>query len=954
MTRRNSSTVVSLLIAGLMLGAAGCGPGEWFGDGNGNIDRSERDVIYGEDDRADYYAHPNEDYRRLARESIVALISTWDLDESDPDDVRVTASSLQDRYNLCPDQRFLDQPTAAFCSGTLIDDDLVLTAGHCIRNDSECQRARFVFNYYYEAEGQLAHIGRDDVYECDRVIDSFHVSSGADYAVVKLNRPVVGHVPAPVKVADEALEVGDPLLMIGCGSGIPFKIDDGGHVTNPRATTLDYFVGTVDAFGGNSGSGVFDEDLNLVGILVRGAPDYVWDGSCRVVNELPEEGSRGEDMTYVARAIDALCDSDYPSRRLCVGRGSWCSVCEDDVDCLEDWVCGEWPYSSGERICRPPCDNNEDCQDGHSCGLDGLCEPQVFAHCQDGDVWESDACGLSLGMLDQCAEDEWCSVSECVERGAGDTCAVAEEIEAVTQTITGDMRAGYTNQYEGSCAGRGPEIVYTFHLDEPAYLDAMVSGFDTVMYLRGECEDPSTEIACNDDATPPGSLGSRIEASLGAGTYYLFVDSYDDRVNTYTLEIELETLVVPEGDTCATAEEIMPVTQTLTGELTRAYTGSHEGSCGGRGREKIYTFHLDEPVFLDAMVSGFDTVMYLRGDCENPDTEIACNDDATPPGGLGSRVEATLEPGTYYLFIDSFGEETLGTYTLDILVDAFGELEGDTCATAQELMPVTQALTGELTRAYTGSHEGSCGGSGREKIYTFHLDEPANLDAMVSGFDTVMYLRGDCKDPDSEIACNDDATPPGELGSRIEATLEAGTYYLFIDSYDGAIIGNYGLDIEFTPLSADGDDGIEDEEDCSVEIIDEPLRDGMIPTGWEATEMTWVTAAGGYVRFPDREFSELRTPVLDLSEYSKVKLEFSVSKWGSGENGPITVQVSTDGGLTWTAQEFDSPVPEDSSEYLSSGSTSIAALGDQVVIRFVRHNSPSDKRLRDVSLIGFY
>ena len=133
-------------------------------------------------------------------------------------------------------------------------------------------------------------------------------------------------------------------------------------------------------------------------------------------------------------------------------------------------------------------------------------------------------------------------------------------------------------------------------------------------------------------------------------------------------------------------------------------------------------------------------------------------------------------------------------------------------------------------------------------------------------------------------------------------------------------------------------------------ILDETLRDGEVPAGWTDADITWETGAGGYARFTDID-SELWTPILDFTGYTNVQLTFHVAKWGGGDNGPLTIEVSDDGGLTWDAQTFDSPVPT-GSDYLISGPTLITAEGDQVMIRWIRPDSPSQKRLRDVILTG--
>jgi hypothetical protein len=137
---------------------------------------------------------------------------------------------------------------------------------------------------------------------------------------------------------------------------------------------------------------------------------------------------------------------------------------------------------------------------------------------------------------------------------------------------------------------------------------------------------------------------------------------------------------------------------------------------------------------------------------------------------------------------------------------------------------------------------------------------------------------------------------------------------------------------------------------AQTSIIDEPLRDGALPTGWAQTDVTFSTAAGGYANVSG-ETGILNTSVLDLTGFENVQLEFSVAKFGAGDDGPITVEVSNDGGSTWTAQTFDSPLPTGST-YLTSGPTNITVTGDNVVIRFTAANSPSNKRLRDVTLTG--
>ncbi|MCP3059029.1 serine protease [Myxococcus sp. K38C18041901] len=283
-------------------------------------DTTQQPVVYGTDDRQDVYAHPDATLRQRAEQSTVALMTTSDYTVGSNGNVTFNASTLQSAYNLCSTQRFLTDLTPAFCSGTLIDDDLVLTAGHCITSASACTSTRVVFNFYKTAANTLKQVTSADIFSCQSIVVRQQTSGtpNLDYAIIKLDRAATPRfVPAPIRAGSAALPVGTGVTVIGSGSGIPFKIDAGGKVRDARAGSLDYFVATTDTFGGNSGSGVYENTgYTVAGILVRGETDYVTSGSCRIVNACAETGCRGEDITYVRPAVNAYC-AVAGSLRLC-------------------------------------------------------------------------------------------------------------------------------------------------------------------------------------------------------------------------------------------------------------------------------------------------------------------------------------------------------------------------------------------------------------------------------------------------------------------------------------------------------------------------------------------------------------------------------------------------------------------------------------------------------------
>jgi hypothetical protein len=255
-------------------------------------------VIYGEDDRKDIYEAQTPAYRKLAA-STTALFTNSSLTQVSGGNYKLNLSQFGNRMNLCKDEPYYDQPIGAFCSGSLVGPDLMMTAGHCIRSQSSCEQTTFVFNYAVESQGEYpTHAKGDDVYRCKTLLHRVEVGTGADYALVRLDRVVKDHTPLSIN-RNANLAAGTPLVVIGHPSGLPTKITDGAKVRDPNKNG--YFTANLDTYGGNSGSAVFNIQTGLIeGILVRGENDFEYRNGCTVSKRCTEDGCRGEDVTKIS------------------------------------------------------------------------------------------------------------------------------------------------------------------------------------------------------------------------------------------------------------------------------------------------------------------------------------------------------------------------------------------------------------------------------------------------------------------------------------------------------------------------------------------------------------------------------------------------------------------------------------------------------------------------------
>ena len=125
-----------------------------------------------------------------------------------------------------------------------------------------------------------------------------------DWAVVRLDRRVTGHRPAPVR-RRRRVGQGAKVHVIGHPVGLPAKVAGGAIVRDN--TPSPFFVANLDTYGGNSGSPVFNSRTHRVeGILVRGERDFVSRGNCTVSFVCPTTGCRGEDVTRITKLVNLI------------------------------------------------------------------------------------------------------------------------------------------------------------------------------------------------------------------------------------------------------------------------------------------------------------------------------------------------------------------------------------------------------------------------------------------------------------------------------------------------------------------------------------------------------------------------------------------------------------------------------------------------------------------------
>ncbi len=331
------------------------------------------------------------------------------------------------------------------------------------------------------------------------------------------------------------------------------------------------------------------------------------------------------------------------------------------------------------------------------------------------------------------------------------------------------------------------------------------SNAEAVTYLRRNPCATGPELACYDSFGQPGSF--RVK-SVAAGVYALVIDAFDQR-SSGAVDVTVELLPGVTNDTCSA-----PLVASVDGGAVRVdLSGANDdlvGTCNATtadSRDAVWQVNLSQTSDFHAVVrplvadAGIDSILYLRSAPCATGSELNCTDNAV--ADLEHLRARGLAAGTYYLVVEGYGARGSGPVELTTWATAPAPYPAnDTCLSPRAIDLQTNSSVRFVvdTSEAEDNERGTCSvpnGGGREVVYSFTLAATKTVtvtteapDGGQGTLDTVLYLRaGTCSRPldagRPEVDCADD-----DYANEVMVdTLDAGQYFLFVDSYRSATAG---------------------------------------------------------------------------------------------------------------------------------------------------------------------
>ncbi|MFI5298402.1 MAG: hypothetical protein ACHREM_09910 [Polyangiales bacterium] len=378
-------------------------------------------------------------------------------------------------------------------------------------------------------------------------------------------------------------------------------------------------------------------------------------------------------------------------------------------------------------------------------------------------------------------------------------CAAARTlIPGVKQT---DSIGGLGSAFQASCAtSAGDEVLYKLDIKQRSRvrLQAKSGAGDVVLSVRRHCEEESSEEVCSNAFHIDGYswLGTR-----EPGVYTVIADTADP---TRSGTIDLTADVAPElgagtadGDTCKYARPISS-TPSVTFDTFAATADIQTGCTADAGADVVYKLDVKTKSHV-TITPGEDEgahVVAIQKSCGDRRGELAC--DAL---SAGRPIEATLDPGSYYVVIkakkaDSFGRVKVGIRVRDLAGAAAA------CKSAPVITNGKSVSGSTRDKADNFSSPG-CGGvatlqNSGDMTYQFTLKERSKVTLSLNSStfsQAILSLRSDCSDPSKgEIVCSN------QYSKSINRDLDPGTYYVVVDGWQTKAEGDFTLDLSTKPV----------------------------------------------------------------------------------------------------------------------------------------------------------
>lgn len=393
---------------------------------------------------------------------------------------------------------------------------------------------------------------------------------------------------------------------------------------------------------------------------------------------------------------------------------------------------------------------------------------------------------------------------------------VPEPPEQEPGALTASVRvngstANATDHATPSCGAQAgsPDDEWTFVPTATDVYRVRTSGqFDTLVAVL---DAHRTEIACNDDSL--GTRDAMVEVQMTAGQhYFIVVDGYGGQLGAYGLIVEPVTgTPIPTrvgiGGVLTLGQRIVGSTLSAPDTTTPVCGGSADGT-----GDNVWTFTTRQAGLHRMRADGnFATVLELR----DGDRAIAC-----VASGVASRpaeIVAVLAAGQEYRVVVDGGPGQEGTFGL--VVDdrvargtrptptlpgaiigppppVVAENAADMARACAAATPLRPGRTRGAVDPAIGTAVVTCArhiASG-DVVYRLVLTRRAHVRVReTSDFDAVLELRRACT-ADGAVVCVDDA--PDTRRTAVEADLEAGAYFVVVDTVSPGTGGPFTLDVD--------------------------------------------------------------------------------------------------------------------------------------------------------------